>query len=172
MPHHHHHYGGPPPPKLDPRVLSVILKAIIMTFITSFFFLLLGLASVLLFPLLLATYLHHHHHHNRRRHQQQHPSNGLSSKHLKKLPQFRYVNRTAETEVETQECVVCLDTFQGGQWCRMLFGCGHVFHRRCVDTWLLKVSSCPVCRTRVRFDFDQDKDFWAFSTRNNHFRVC
>ncbi|CAN1147687.1 RING-H2 finger protein ATL56, partial [Linum perenne] len=49
------------------------------------------------------------------------------------------------------ECVVCLEGIKQGQWCRMLCGCGQIFHRRFVDTWLVKVPSSPICRARVRF---------------------
>ncbi|KAJ0032027.1 hypothetical protein Pint_14263 [Pistacia integerrima] len=114
-----------------------------MTLITSFFFLLLGLASLLLIPLLL-TSLHRHHHHQRHLADL---SDGFSPSGLKRLPQFRFSKRS---EVDSDgECVVCLEGFKQGQWCRALVDCGHVFHRKCVDTWLVKVAACPTCRTRV-----------------------
>ncbi|PWA55822.1 RING-H2 finger protein ATL56 [Artemisia annua] len=42
--------------------------------------------------------------------------------------------------------------FDVGEICRVLPACDHVFHAKCVDTWLVKVASCPVCRTRVGLD--------------------
>ncbi|PPR86378.1 hypothetical protein GOBAR_AA34312 [Gossypium barbadense] len=43
-----------------------------------------------------------------------------------------------------------------GQWCRSLVACGHLFHRKCLDGWLIKVAACPICRTRVRFENDDN----------------
>ncbi|KAF5749462.1 RING-H2 finger protein ATL56 isoform X2 [Tripterygium wilfordii] len=169
---HHRSSGGtppqsqPPPPKAKQKFLSLILKAIIMTFITSVFFLLLGLAALLLFNILLVTaVLRHrgrHVHHVR----QDNPSDGFSSKHLKKLPQFKFSNG------RDCECVVCLDGIRQGQWCRRLVNCGHVFHRKCVDAWLLKAATCPICRTRVQLDSEggEESSQWTFGGSN--LRVC
>ncbi|KAJ8750648.1 hypothetical protein K2173_015829 [Erythroxylum novogranatense] len=149
--HHQHH----PPPKPNQKFLSLILKAVIMTFITTLFFLFLGVAAILL---LLATAVVHRH---------SSPTNsdaGCFLKDLKKLPQFRFPKRTSDVE-----CVVCLEGIRQGQWCRKLLGCGHVFHRKCVDTWLVKVPACPVCRTRVRLDVGnqpEDRSFWSSRWRN------
>uniref|UniRef100_A0A7S2KS81 RING-type domain-containing protein n=1 Tax=Zooxanthella nutricula TaxID=1333877 RepID=A0A7S2KS81_9DINO len=47
------------------------------------------------------------------------------------------------------ECVVCLDTIQEGDECRVLH-CGHVFHAECVMEWWThaprRTADCPLCR--------------------------
>ncbi|XWS16916.1 hypothetical protein CRYUN_Cryun33cG0022600 [Craigia yunnanensis] len=157
--------GGSPPPLSKPKekFLSLILKAIIMMFLISFSFLLLPLASfLLLLPLLLR-------HQRYRRHS--HPSSGFSPKQLKKLPQFRFSKETKATHLESDSCVICLDGFRRGQWCRNLVGCGHLFHRKCLDAWLMKVAACPICRTRVCLD-NEDEGIWGFGTRRADFQVC
>ncbi|XP_010548628.1 PREDICTED: RING-H2 finger protein ATL56 isoform X2 [Tarenaya hassleriana] len=151
--------GEPPPPKAKTKILSLFLIGVIMIFITSLFFVLLGIASVILLPLLLSSL--HRHHRRRRRilHRRRESANGFSSRRVKKLPQFKF----SEPTRYGSDCVVCLDEFRQGQWCRRLVGCGHVFHRRCVDSWLVKVAACPVCRARVRLDEEDEQggDFWA-----------
>ncbi|XP_022755372.1 uncharacterized protein LOC111303399 isoform X2 [Durio zibethinus] len=157
--------GGSPPPPSKPKgkFLSLILKAIIMMFLISFFFLLLPLASfLLLLPLVLR---HQRHRHSRHAH----PSPGFSPKQLKKLPQFRFSKETKATYLELDPCVICLDGFKQGQWCRNLVGCGHLFHRKCLDAWLMKVPACPICRARVCLDND-DKCIWGFGSRGTDFQ--
>ncbi|KAF8044630.1 hypothetical protein N665_7398s0001, partial [Sinapis alba] len=83
--------------------------------------------------------------HRNYRHRRRESSDGLSPRCVKSLPQFRVYEQTEYGS----ECVVCIDGFRQGQWCRKLPGCGHVFHRKCVDFWLVKVATCPICRDRV-----------------------
>ncbi|XP_050371813.1 RING-H2 finger protein ATL56-like isoform X2 [Argentina anserina] len=168
-PPHHHQHDHPPPPKSNPKLLSSILKALIMTFITSIFFLILGFVAFLLFLILAAGALH------RRRTHSDVPSSGFSPRHFKTLPQLRF--RT-QNQTTSSDCVVCLDAFRDGQWCRKLPACGHLFHRRCLDTWLVKVSACPICRTPVLGNTAADgleeeeeaKRLWNFN-RNTNSRV-
>lgn len=174
MPPPHHHHDQPPPLKPNPMLLSSILKALIMTFITCIFFLILGFVAFLLF-LILATGAFH-----RRRTQSDLPSSGFSPRHFKTLPQFRF--RT-QNQTASSDCVVCLDAFREGQWCRKLPACGHLFHRRCLDTWLVKLSACPICRTPVLgnasasasasatgLEEEEAKRLWNFN-RNTNSRV-
>tara|TARA_B110000037_G_C16966559_1_gene443229 strand:- start:196 stop:900 length:705 start_codon:yes stop_codon:yes gene_type:complete len=50
------------------------------------------------------------------------------------------------TESDT-ECNICMDNYKYKQYKRILPKCNHVFHKKCIDNWLKKNSSCPVCRT-------------------------
>ncbi|KAJ1914823.1 hypothetical protein IWQ60_008666 [Tieghemiomyces parasiticus] len=50
------------------------------------------------------------------------------------------------TDKGRPSCTICLDRFRSGHYVRRL-PCKHVFHRRCVDTWLLTKSAvCPLCK--------------------------
>ncbi|XP_021276589.1 RING-H2 finger protein ATL56 [Herrania umbratica] len=164
-PSHDSSRGGslPPPSKPEDKFLSLILKSIIMTILISFFFLLLPLAScLLLLPLLLRQQHQRHRRHSR-------PSSGFSAKQLKRLPQFKFSEGTRTTHLESDSCVICLDAFKEGQWCRNLVMCGHLFHRKCLDAWLTKVAACPICRTRVCSDHE-DKNIWVFDSRTTDFQ--
>ena len=44
-------------------------------------------------------------------------------------------------------CAVCLAEYADGDELRRLPGCRHAFHRPCVDEWLRRRPSCPLCRT-------------------------
>ncbi|XP_020195911.1 E3 ubiquitin-protein ligase Os03g0188200-like [Aegilops tauschii subsp. strangulata] len=44
-------------------------------------------------------------------------------------------------------CAVCLAEYADGDELRWLPGCRHAFHRPCVDEWLRRRPSCPLCRT-------------------------
>ncbi|CAL0330386.1 unnamed protein product [Lupinus luteus] len=149
---------GDPQSKPTSNLLSLFLKPIIMLLLTSLFFVFIGFAAFLLLNLfLLGGALH------RLRFRPNH--------NLNNLPRFR-VSRGSELAPESR-CVVCLDGFRNGQWCRKLPGCGHLFHRRCVDMWLVKVAACPTCRTPVRFNAEVnvatqgDRKFWDCSTNTN-----
>ena len=44
-------------------------------------------------------------------------------------------------------CTVCLYEFERGQEIHVLADCKHVFHRPCLDQWLLhRHTTCPLCR--------------------------
>ncbi|GMY35475.1 RING-H2 finger protein ATL56-like [Fagus crenata] len=160
-----------PPPKPNPRVLSLFLKAIIMALLTSLFFLFLGLASAALLLLHLSL-SHHRHRHNRSALASSPSSSGLPSRDLNALPRFRLKHARRSNDAVLDDCVVCLDAFRDAQWCRKLSACGHVFHMRCIDSWLIKVAACPICRAPVRsiaakngsvmpLEDEEDKRFWA-----------
>jgi len=51
---------------------------------------------------------------------------------------------------EGGECSICLNGLDRGDIARSLPGCGHVFHRACIDLWLVREPCCPLCKVAVR----------------------
>lgn len=47
------------------------------------------------------------------------------------------------------QCCICLSSFQDGEKVKKLPDCNHSFHPECVDMWLSKKSSCPLCRASL-----------------------
>jgi hypothetical protein len=80
---------------------------------------------------------------------------GLSTDDIAALPTFTYRARTPSPQgtsngraaaPTTVECVVCLEELEEGDVVRVLPACRHFFHASCIDAWLRKRSTCPVCR--------------------------
>ncbi|KAE9551023.1 hypothetical protein FO519_005757 [Halicephalobus sp. NKZ332] len=46
------------------------------------------------------------------------------------------------------DCPVCIDPYRAGDIVRML-PCRHVFHKTCVDPWLLEHRTCPMCKSDI-----------------------
>ncbi|GJY47956.1 RING-H2 finger protein ATL56-like protein [Tanacetum coccineum] len=108
-----------------------------MFLILSFSLIFIGLAAILL--LLAATFLH------RRRHATAIPPP------LHHLPSFQYYSQNDISH----DCSICLEGFKERDMCRAMQVCDHFFHAKCVDTWLVKVPSCPICRRVVRLEDDR-----------------
>ncbi|KAI5059766.1 hypothetical protein GOP47_0026085 [Adiantum capillus-veneris] len=48
------------------------------------------------------------------------------------------------------ECAICLCEFQGEQEVRELPECRHIFHKDCIDDWILHShNTCPLCRSSL-----------------------
>ena len=45
--------------------------------------------------------------------------------------------------------VLVVQDFQVGEKVRSLPDCWHVFHVPCIDGWLIKHGSCPLCRRKL-----------------------
>ena len=45
-------------------------------------------------------------------------------------------------------CTVCLENMSGN--IKILKSCKHKYHSKCLDKWLEKKNSCPICRQIVR----------------------
>ncbi|XP_047050683.1 E3 ubiquitin-protein ligase EL5-like [Lolium rigidum] len=52
-----------------------------------------------------------------------------------------------EEAADSTRCAVCLADYEHGEELRLLPGCRHSFHRQCVDVWLRRRPSCPLCRS-------------------------
>lgn len=72
---------------------------------------------------------------------------GLSGESLKKLPSDVISDKTKT--MQTTCCTICLQDIEVGEVVRSLPRCHHSFHLTCVDKWLVRHGSCPVCRQDV-----------------------
>uniref|UniRef100_A0A803T2Y1 RING-type domain-containing protein n=1 Tax=Anolis carolinensis TaxID=28377 RepID=A0A803T2Y1_ANOCA len=52
--------------------------------------------------------------------------------------------KKGEFDLAEETCVVCLETYKPRDVVRILT-CRHIFHKRCIDRWLLKRRICPIC---------------------------
>ncbi|KAJ1366726.1 hypothetical protein KIN20_027480 [Parelaphostrongylus tenuis] len=46
------------------------------------------------------------------------------------------------------DCAVCIDPYQAGDVVRTL-PCRHVYHKSCIDPWLLEHRTCPMCKADI-----------------------
>ncbi|KAM0848591.1 hypothetical protein ACQ4PT_054264 [Festuca glaucescens] len=72
---------------------------------------------------------------------------GIKRRALRRLPVEVYGAGGAEDIDDV--CAICLGEFVDGEKVRVLPRCGHGFHVRCVDAWLVSHGSCPTCRRPV-----------------------
>ncbi|CAA6658208.1 unnamed protein product [Spirodela intermedia] len=73
---------------------------------------------------------------------------GISSEAMGMLPKFKLHSLSA-SQFGERPCAICLQEFVDGQGARRLPSCGHLYHMACVDRWLVRNSSCPICRQDV-----------------------
>lgn len=77
-------------------------------------------------------------------------SKGLTPAQIKSLPGApgTHVHRCGEERVD---CPICIGAIEPGDAVRQL-GCGHTFHRSCVDLWLVRCADCPLCKRTVEVE--------------------
>lgn len=73
-----------------------------------------------------------------------------SSRHSSYLAVFGSLTSVAQSSSHSaqERCVICLEEYEEGTELRVLF-CGHEFHPKCVDPWLLSKRRCPLCQFDV-----------------------
>ncbi|KAL5768781.1 hypothetical protein ACOSP7_015326 [Xanthoceras sorbifolium] len=72
---------------------------------------------------------------------------GIDKTVIESLPFFRFSSLRGSKQ--GLECAVCLSKFEDIEILRLLPKCRHAFHINCIDQWLEKHSSCPLCRHKV-----------------------
>ncbi|WVZ65743.1 hypothetical protein U9M48_015059 [Paspalum notatum var. saurae] len=77
-------------------------------------------------------------------------SSGMPRAAIDALPVARCTERgNVDASGELIACSVCLQEFEAGESARSLPVCRHTFHLPCIDGWLLRHASCPMCRRAV-----------------------
>ncbi|KAI3929857.1 hypothetical protein MKW98_004011 [Papaver atlanticum] len=76
---------------------------------------------------------------------------GLDEAILESYPKFQYSEAKLHTKHSTAGdgscCSICLADYNNTDIIRLLPDCGHLFHQKCVDPWLLQHPTCPICRS-------------------------
>ena len=70
-------------------------------------------------------------------------SKGLSKKELNSLKITKYLAGNKK-----DKCLICLGWIEDKEEIRNL-KCKHFFHRHCIDNWLSKNKTCPICKGNV-----------------------
>ncbi|RDX67898.1 NEP1-interacting protein 1, partial [Mucuna pruriens] len=74
-------------------------------------------------------------------------SKGLSGDLVEKIPKIKITtDNNDDASGDRVSCSVCLQDFQLGETVRSLPHCHHMFHLPCIDKWLFRHGSCPLCR--------------------------
>ncbi|KAM6117089.1 E3 ubiquitin-protein ligase RNF128 [Pterocles gutturalis] len=53
-----------------------------------------------------------------------------------------------ETGPDGDSCVVCIEVYKPNEVVRILT-CNHLFHKSCIDPWLLEHRTCPMCKCDI-----------------------
>ncbi|KAL5111412.1 hypothetical protein TcWFU_001599 [Taenia crassiceps] len=74
--------------------------------------------------------------------------NAATKKALKQLP-VKCLNQVDPLISEGfEQCAICIEVFKPQDLIRSL-PCRHMYHRACIDPWLLKHRSCPLCKQNI-----------------------
>ncbi|XP_062194069.1 NEP1-interacting protein-like 1 isoform X2 [Phragmites australis] len=77
-------------------------------------------------------------------------TSGMTRAAIDVLPAAKFTERgNVDASGELIACSVCLQEFEAGESARTLPVCRHTFHLPCIDGWLLRDASCPLCRRAV-----------------------
>jgi hypothetical protein len=64
-------------------------------------------------------------------------------KHLKSLKKYY------KCKDDNLDCSICCDKIITNKEYIRELSCQHRFHKKCIDTWLIKSLTCPICRYNV-----------------------
>ncbi|XP_061574126.1 RING finger protein 150a [Cololabis saira] len=71
-----------------------------------------------------------------------------AKKAISKLQVHTIKKGDKETEPDFDNCAVCIECYRPNDVVRIL-PCRHVFHKHCVDPWLLDHRTCPMCKMNI-----------------------
>ena len=80
---------------------------------------------------------------------------GASAEEIRQYTQVKKYREEDFPDQEDAKCVVCLGEYEVGDDLRYL-RCNHHFHIECVDQWLQRNSTCPLCVRSIAGEGDED----------------
>ncbi|XP_078177478.1 RING-H2 finger protein ATL39-like [Carex rostrata] len=80
-------------------------------------------------------------------------TDGAHSFQIASLPTYLYNNEAVEGGLV---CPICKDPFEKRDIVLQLPLCIHSYHKECIEAWLQRNLTCPVCRCRVDMEVPRD----------------
>ncbi|KAG6577373.1 putative RING-H2 finger protein ATL19, partial [Cucurbita argyrosperma subsp. sororia] len=74
---------------------------------------------------------------------------GLREQALKKTTTVLVSYGSSEATAKFVDCAICLEDFEKGELCQIFPVCNHIFHYCCIQRWLKKNMTCPICRCSI-----------------------
>ncbi|KAG2660517.1 RING-H2 finger protein ATL72-like [Panicum virgatum] len=74
---------------------------------------------------------------------------GLDSFAVAAIPTMSYSSEAFHSKDDAQ-CSICLGEYKDKEILRIMPTCRHNFHLECIDVWLQKQTTCPICRISLR----------------------
>ncbi|GJN17744.1 hypothetical protein PR202_gb04840 [Eleusine coracana subsp. coracana] len=71
---------------------------------------------------------------------------GLDLAAIASYPKVPFFSKGAAADADAM-CSICLSEYRDGEMLRVMPECRHRFHVACLDAWLRRNGSCPVCRS-------------------------
>ena len=66
---------------------------------------------------------------------------------LKNLPETQ-IEDVSKLDPEKKNCVICLEDFKNKDKA-IILPCIHLFHKTCINNWLKKKNTCPICKFKL-----------------------
>ncbi|CAM9599625.1 unnamed protein product [Lampetra planeri] len=71
-----------------------------------------------------------------------------AKKAIGQIPSKTIKRGDRETETDFDNCAVCIEEYKPSEVVRIL-PCKHMFHKTCVDPWLVDHRTCPMCKLNI-----------------------
>ncbi|XP_074523337.1 RING finger protein 148-like [Halichoeres trimaculatus] len=71
-----------------------------------------------------------------------------AKKAIKRLQVRTLRQEDEETTNDSNMCAVCIESYRPGEVVTVLT-CDHIFHKTCIEPWLLEKRTCPMCKCDI-----------------------
>ncbi|XP_029318598.1 E3 ubiquitin-protein ligase RNF128-like [Cottoperca gobio] len=71
-----------------------------------------------------------------------------ATKAIRRLQVRKLKTGDEETKSDSDMCAVCLESYKAGELVTVLT-CEHIFHKACIEPWLLERRTCPMCKCDI-----------------------
>ncbi|XP_026522570.1 E3 ubiquitin-protein ligase RNF149 [Notechis scutatus] len=79
---------------------------------------------------------------------------------IAQLPLYTLKDEDKCWAIDTENCAICIENYKAKDTVRLL-PCKHIFHKLCIDPWLLEQRTCPMCK----LDIMKALEYWGGSQK-------